>query len=98
MIKKKNLFFFVFFFYSTVSWAVVTGWYCGSCSIGNLAMTEATPYCESNPCDEACYYCGTETTNESVAITGGTRNWQQVCPSSTAIYCENGIPGMCAAV
>lgn len=97
MIKKKSLVFFLFVFYSTTLWAGVTGWYCGTCSISNLAMSEGTTYCESNPCDPDCYFCGTVTTNEFVTITGGTRTWQSVC-TETAIYCYNGLESVCEGV
>lgn len=95
MIKKKNLFFFVFFFYSTVSWAAgVTGWFCDSCNIGNLAMSEGTIHCQNYSCDESCYFCPDISTNKSIVITGGTRNWVEVC-STSLMYCIDGSPGAC---
>ncbi|HNY25070.1 MAG TPA: hypothetical protein PKJ33_00775 [Alphaproteobacteria bacterium] len=75
---------------------LVTGWCCGSCTAANLAISESSTFCDENPCDESCYSCGNTSTPQSVAITGGTRYWNEVCPNTgVLVYCKNGIAAAC---
>lgn len=94
--KKILIAFFMILITEGYSWAVLTGWFCGGCISGNIAMSQSTTYCQENPCDESCYYCGDTVTPQSLAITGGTRYWNEVCPNTGVLtYCYKGSPAAC---
>lgn len=98
---KKFLFAFLTIFLSTgYSWAPPIGglgvWRCGSCT-GTVAFSSDEPECIDNFCDASCYSCGgTTITNQSVAITGGTKYWEHTCTTfSMPVYCVSGSPQAC---
>lgn len=101
---KKFLFAFLTIVLSTgYSWApvepgeIVLGtWRCGSCT-GTRAFSSDEPECIDNFCEASCYSCGgTTITNQSVAITGGTKYWEHNCTTfSMPVYCVSGSQTTC---